>query len=153
MENDYDKRDYNLNDGYYDNGYYDNRETNNTNNNIIESEVLPYLLLFIVGSSFIYNFCRVCKFRSDRVIVDNGSLIQDKNKDKIKEITKLNCKYSTLTLKKRKKNTECSICFDDYHETDNIIILNCSHIYHLKCIQDWFHENLNCPICRNSDLL
>ena len=29
-------------------------------------------------------------------------------------------------------------------------ILNCGHIYHTKCLQDWMREKLECPLCKSS---
>ena len=50
----------------------------------------------------------------------------------------------------------CSICLEDYKKNDKCVKLNCNHIFHKKCLSDWFKnqisksENLNCPLCRNN---
>jgi len=45
---------------------------------------------------------------------------------------------------------ECSICLEEYNTNDNIIILDCNHIFHRECISKWFHNKdiKNCPLCR-----
>jgi len=46
----------------------------------------------------------------------------------------------------------CSICRDLIIEIWNteptVCITKCSHIFHYKCLQQWFAETKQCPICR-----
>lgn len=50
----------------------------------------------------------------------------------------------------------CPICLEGYNIKDKLIKLDCSHIFHKKCIYNWFKrridksEELNCPMCRNN---
>ncbi len=46
------------------------------------------------------------------------------------------------------ENMNCSICLDDID--DNFAELNCSHIFHKKCIGNWIKQNSQktCPNCR-----
>ena len=47
----------------------------------------------------------------------------------------------------------CSICLADYNDTDVLRLLpDCSHIFHLKCVDSWLHLHATCPVCRNSPL-
>ena len=42
---------------------------------------------------------------------------------------------------------ECIICTDKF---DGFIAkLVCNHIFHEKCILEWFSNKISCPICRN----
>ena len=46
-------------------------------------------------------------------------------------------------------DNQCSICIDKFKDDDNIIELDCKHIYHPKCIKTWLSEyNNKCPICK-----
>ena len=45
-------------------------------------------------------------------------------------------------------NIDCSICLDD-KETQPIK-LKCDHKFHLSCIQTWFNNNNECPLCRKN---
>ena len=53
-------------------------------------------------------------------------------------------------------NDNCSICLEDYKKNDKCVRINCSHIFHKKCLNEWFKnridksEELNCPLCRNN---
>lgn len=44
----------------------------------------------------------------------------------------------------------CIIC-QEYFKLDYEIIreMNCSHPYHLNCIDKWFEQNTFCPICKH----
>ena len=46
-------------------------------------------------------------------------------------------------------NKECNICMDEYKIDDKIIILDCKHIFHRRCIKHWLlQEKVTCPVCR-----
>lgn len=44
--------------------------------------------------------------------------------------------------------TSCSICSDDYKEDDTVSVLDCKHVFHKNCIEEWGHYNPVCPICK-----
>jgi hypothetical protein len=50
------------------------------------------------------------------------------------------------------KQPTCLICHTDYIEESPekslIKIIDCSHIYHTVCIEEWFKYNESCPLCR-----
>ena len=47
---------------------------------------------------------------------------------------------------------ECVICMESFKENEKIRKLKCSHIFHLNCIDGWFENNKNCPICKKDIL-
>ena len=47
------------------------------------------------------------------------------------------------------KFIECTICGDNFKDSQDIIITPCEHIYHIECIEPWLCKNSNkCPLCR-----
>ena len=50
---------------------------------------------------------------------------------------------------------DCSICLEGYDDkASEIVVLLCSHIFHLTCIDDWTTLQHVCPLCRRAiDLL
>ena len=45
---------------------------------------------------------------------------------------------------------ECSICLDDFKETDSPKTTSCNHSFHEGCLTKWINMKKNtCPICRN----
>ena len=58
---------------------------------------------------------------------------------------------------KNVENESCSICLENFKETDNNIfkISQCGHKYHDICISGWLKHSRSCPCCRfniNSDM-
>ena len=46
-----------------------------------------------------------------------------------------------------KSENECSICMEKI-EYNKIEKLSCNHLFHNKCILEWYKTNLSCPMCR-----
>jgi len=46
------------------------------------------------------------------------------------------------------KNSECSVCQDDYKTGDKCVSLPCEHNYHKDCVVEWLKRHDSCPICR-----
>ncbi|WCJ38373.1 RING/U-box superfamily protein [Euphorbia peplus] len=45
----------------------------------------------------------------------------------------------------------CVVCLNEFEEMDMVRVLpNCSHSFHLDCIDTWLQSNANCPLCRTS---
>ena len=48
--------------------------------------------------------------------------------------------------------SKCAICLEPLSQGESHTI-ECSHVYHTKCILHWFRSgNSSCPLCRNADL-
>lgn len=46
---------------------------------------------------------------------------------------------------------ECAVCLNEFQEEEKLrIIPNCSHKFHIDCIDVWLQSNANCPLCRTS---
>ena len=45
-------------------------------------------------------------------------------------------------------NKECAICFQDYEDGDSVRTLQCTHEFHVSCIDPWLMGKRNaCPLC------
>ncbi|KAI3967588.1 hypothetical protein MKW92_048784 [Papaver armeniacum] len=44
---------------------------------------------------------------------------------------------------------ECSICLKEFENGTGIGELPCSHVFHRRCIINWFAHVTNCPLCRS----
>ena len=45
---------------------------------------------------------------------------------------------------------ECSICLDVVENNDFVKLINCKHIFHRSCIEEWKKINNTCPLCRKN---
>jgi hypothetical protein len=53
------------------------------------------------------------------------------------------------SLRNEHADAICSICQEGYSE--NILIRqirHCNHMFHRQCIDQWFQQNVHCPVCR-----
>lgn len=47
----------------------------------------------------------------------------------------------------------CSICLADYKESDVLRrLLECGHLFHVRCVDPWLRRNPTCPVCRTSPM-
>lgn len=75
-----------------------------------------------------------------------------------KYITKLNTNNHSKIDKTEK--LDCSICIEPIHlekfklKKNDLVFLECCHVYHKKCLQSWVKSQIknidkpNCPMCR-----
>ena len=111
-------------------------QNNSTLTNLEIQLMIPALLLASCFMPIIYCFkaCEIINYF--RLKINNNSL--------------------TEILIENNLSDNCSICLEDYKKNDKCVKLNCNHIFHKKCLSDWFKnqisksENLNCPLCRNN---
>ena len=71
-----------------------------------------------------------------------------KTKNSIKNKNKN--KYIEYNLKKEIINSECIICLQEISLYENVILIDCGHMYHKNCLLEWFKKRKNCPICNFS---
>ncbi|CAH8605263.1 unnamed protein product [Schistosoma rodhaini] len=55
---------------------------------------------------------------------------------------------TSLTEEQALKLGICSICFDDFKESESVIRLPCAHTYHQTCVTTWLKQHGTCPVCR-----
>ncbi|CAI9783240.1 unnamed protein product [Fraxinus pennsylvanica] len=47
------------------------------------------------------------------------------------------------------KQDVCAVCLSDFKEDDGVRVLpECTHIFHVACIDKWLDSHHNCPLCR-----
>jgi len=65
---------------------------------------------------------------------------------------KPSCVYSSNVCKKdvERYGNVCCICIEDMSDLSYLVKMNCNHVYHKKCLQDYVKvsKKYNCPTCR-----
>ncbi|KAE8712926.1 putative HXXXD-type acyl-transferase family protein [Hibiscus syriacus] len=47
------------------------------------------------------------------------------------------------------ERTECCVCLNEFQEDETLRLLpNCSHAFHISCIDNWLRSHTNCPMSR-----
>lgn len=95
----------------------------------------------------------------------NGTIIQVTAQDPEAAIVVTGLEQATLdsypkfVYSEEVKTTEkgdlscCSICLGDYKDSDLLRRLpDCSHAFHVACIDAWMRMHATCPMCRTSPL-
>lgn len=52
-------------------------------------------------------------------------------------------------VKNKNDDNECCICKDEFEIDSEVTTLECGHLLHSKCIEEWAKYQAKCPICRN----
>ena len=47
-------------------------------------------------------------------------------------------------------NVLCTICRDEFVDTDVLKMMTCGHYYHIECLRSWLSRSQTCPLCRTS---
>jgi len=53
-----------------------------------------------------------------------------------------------LTAEQKEKNSNCSVCWEDFAEGESVKQLECEHCFHGPCIVPWLELHGTCPVCR-----
>uniref|UniRef100_A0A7S3JI02 RING-type domain-containing protein n=1 Tax=Euplotes harpa TaxID=151035 RepID=A0A7S3JI02_9SPIT len=71
------------------------------------------------------------------------------NKKKAKEDIMKKLKTIKIATKKQfEKDDTCSICLCNYAIGHKVVKLSCTHMFHVKCVKQWFDKKQTCPKCR-----
>lgn len=47
-------------------------------------------------------------------------------------------------------NNECVICKEEFVLKEEVAMIDCKHIFHKKCINEWSSFKHECPLCRTN---
>lgn len=67
--------------------------------------------------------------------------------DQIKKNTTVMAYAKDPTLPEQ-ETERCTVCLTDFENADEVRALNCSHVFHIECIDRWLVYNKKCPVCR-----
>ena len=89
----------------------------------------------------------ICSENNNQATMDqifNGKNNSKENnviKDKIMKIPQI------YYEKDKFENFQCSICIDEFKDSELLKQLKCGHIFHKECLSQWLLNMNNCPFC------
>lgn len=127
---------------HYQDDDYSNNYDYHGNSTLTDIEVQLMIPILILSSCFMpiyycFKVCDIYKYCKTRI--------------KTKSLTEVLIEDLSVDL-----SDDCSICLEKYIKNDKCVRLNCSHVFHKRCLNEWFKnridksEELNCPLCRNN---
>ena len=127
--------------------YKDKIDNMTSNGNILSKETLIYNYFLGLNSEIINNENAVPNL--EEMTYEELLALEDK-------IGYVNKGYSQAQIDKlpitkyhkATSNEKCVICQFDIEEGNDIKKLNCEHIYHDKCIDEWLLKEKQCPFCK-----
>ena len=71
-------------------------------------------------------------------------------KDSIREVLKRSSTRRQARSGRIEVNDACCICTDGYEPREYVRRLDCGHIFHGRCVDQWFRQSdrVSCPVCR-----
>lgn len=105
----------------------------------------------------ISDYLHILRYNGDSIFntTNNYDILSSLKDVKIGLISKDLLEKSNISIKKyfekgKKKETLdiCVICQDSIEENDIIRTIDCSHFFHINCIDIWLIENKKCPLCK-----
>eukprot|EP00397_Hematodinium_sp_SG-2012_P022696 GEMP01023534.1.p1 GENE.GEMP01023534.1~~GEMP01023534.1.p1 ORF type:complete len:554 (+),score=121.42 GEMP01023534.1:233-1894(+) len=54
----------------------------------------------------------------------------------------------SLTMLNSSLTSECSICFENYIDKQELKFTPCNHLFHEECLRNWLKIKRTCPLCR-----
>ncbi len=113
-------------------------------------------MIFILVPYCFYGLCigldvSICQFvRMVYCRIPLHSQLEEEEAEELASI-RINMSYYTLLqIKKIDNNNSCSICHEDFRDSDRVNILHCGHSYHINCIDKWREGHMTCPLCRDN---
>ncbi|TKY67313.1 RING-H2 finger protein ATL2 [Spatholobus suberectus] len=129
-------------------------------------EVLPIIIVCVIFLTLSDCFgiskrflCGICRGRNQaqRRLLD-GSIPDDPSQQlqsrglEFSEVQSLpTFQFEKSEVQQHKAiNVDCAICLGEFEEGEWLKHLpNCSHSFHVSCIDTWFQSHSNCPLCRS----
>lgn len=82
---------------------------------------------------------------------DESSFIINDSRESVRQRPVSKAVVSSLSRSWRRNDVhdiECSICTENVQEGQNVVELNCAHVFHADCLLQWTERKGTCPACR-----
>ena len=124
------------------------------NGEISSRQLVDSLLVYrnyLSNSNFTNRYRNYAIYLQESSSEHNMSSIDINNEDNSFRLDSIILENVDKLCSEKKK---CTVCLEDFENSDKVINLTCLHMFHSECIRKWLRKNNSCPICKNEvDLL
>jgi hypothetical protein len=78
------------------------------------------------------------------------ALLRDEDDDDLPRNADVTIDAQSHPYRESQEPKDCPICQVQLRSNDQVITLDCAHIYHVQCISEWVKYKDECPLCRTS---
>ena len=116
-------------------------------NNLIFALSNIFMLMFI--NNIINHSKDIINYNENIISTHDENIISTLNKDVITTLNEEDINNLNKYILKNNLEDKCSICLDDMKINQEVIELQCNHIYHSNCINEYLtNYNYKCPCCK-----
>eukprot|EP00825_Cyclidium_porcatum_P010925 TRINITY_DN15579_c0_g1_i2.p2 TRINITY_DN15579_c0_g1~~TRINITY_DN15579_c0_g1_i2.p2 ORF type:complete len:153 (+),score=31.60 TRINITY_DN15579_c0_g1_i2:112-570(+) len=87
---------------------------------------------------------RFSKYKFNGVNNDNSSSCQTNENNK---------QIQKQMINQQQISQQCSICLQEFEQSQIIKVLFCNHQFHQKCIDIWLDQSILCPLCKSDQVV
>jgi hypothetical protein len=126
----------------YDKYYTRNMNIMRRNNDLFNIQIPIILTVNING-----NQERIILYNSESRNFNSENFGLNREDEIKKIINKCTQKEYKIENNNQNQNKEtCTICLQEFKNSEKILVLPCKHYFHIDCIKNWFEKNLTCPL-------
>lgn len=83
----------------------------------------------------------VLRYRERRAARVIGEIVENRKNE-------LRVRFPGVNYVEKAEKMACIICFEDFFSDSIVRNLQCLHVFHAKCIDEWYLNNNKCPLCK-----
>lgn len=123
------------------------------NNTIVEDYDISY---FVINLAFNLLFCLLFFELFKRCYLRFIMFNQNRNtRQRLIIEEEVEYPHNRVVIRNNVKEEICSICLEelfpeDIENSNQVIELKCTHMFHKECLDPWIKTNKNCPLCKNN---
>lgn len=132
-----------------DNDETDNDETDNDDENENETDNIPIISINHIAFNIANNNNQIQHISNNNLLFQILTHTVLQTDDVVSSLCEEDINKLNKYVLKDNLTDKCAICIDSMETTQEVIELDCKHIYHSQCISEYFTKyNYKCPCCK-----
>lgn len=132
-----------------DNDETDNDKTDNDDENENETDNIPIISINHIAFNIANNNNQIQHISNNNLLFQILTHTVLQTDDVVSSLCEEDINKLNKYVLKDNLTDKCAICIDSMETTQEVIELDCKHIYHSQCISEYFTKyNYKCPCCK-----